>query len=124
MQPNTVGRWLLVTLAILGLALAVPAVSAHGGDPVAANETVDAEPPVDDRADGLAWMDTHMRTAGDDAWGWHMGPPTEEMATQMGLTAEEMPRNAGEHHRVQAEDHRGIVDERDDNRTRSHRGGC
>jgi len=146
MIPNTVGRWLLVTLAILGLALAVPVVSAHGGDPVGVNETVDAEQPVVDRTDQVAWMDAHMGTAIPDARGWHMRPPVDDMATHMGLTAEEMGwhmgiddrrvfgdvdrsttddrRDSTADRRRIADDLRGIAEDRYDDRTRGHRGGC
>lgn len=138
MIPNTVGRWLLVTLAILGLTLAVPVVSAHGGDPVGVNETVDAEQPVVDQADRVAWMDTHMGTDTFDARGWHMGPPVDAMATQMGLTVQEMDQYMGTEDRrdfgddrrdITADRHgntddwRGVADDRDD-RIRGHRGGC
>lgn len=137
MIPNTVGRWLLVPLAILGLALAVPVVSAHGGAPVGVNETVDAEQPVVDRTDRIAWMDTHMGTDTFDARGWHMGPPVEDMATHMGLTVEEMAQYMGtDDHREfgnsgreitddrheSIDDRRGIVTDRYDRRTGGHRG--
>ncbi|MFD1641617.1 hypothetical protein [Halohasta litorea] len=139
MIPNTVGRWLLVTLAILGVALAVPVVSAHGGDPVGINETVDADQPVVDRTDRIAWMDTHMGTDTVDARGWHMGPPVEEMATHMGLTVDDMGQYMGiddhrefgddgrqitDDHRESIDDHRGVADDHYDDQTQGHRGGC
>jgi hypothetical protein len=137
MIPNTVGRWLLVTLAILGLAVAVPVVSAHGGDPVGVNETVDAEQPVVDQADRVAWMDTHIGTDTFDARGWHMGPPVEDMATHMGLTVQEMGQYMGiDDHRDfddddraitdgrhgSIDDRRGIANDRHDRRTGGYRG--
>jgi len=138
MIPNTVGRWLLVTLAILGLALAVPVVSAHGGDPVGVNETVDADRPVVDQADRVAWMDTYMGTDTIDARGWHMGSPVGDMATHMGLTVDEMAqymgiddrRNFGEFDRTitdarheSIDDRRGIANDCHDRRTGGY-GGC
>jgi len=128
MIPNTVGRWLLVTLALLGLGLAVPVVSAHDGDPVGVDETVDAEPPVVGQADRAAWMDAHMSTDTLAPRGWHMRPPVEEMAQHMGIDDR---RNVGDDYRDitadrrgNADDWRGIADDRYDDRTRSHSGGC
>lgn len=139
MIPNTVGRWLLVTLALLGLALAVPVVSAHDGDPVGVNETVDAEPPVLEQADRAAWMDAHIGTDTFGPRGWHIGPPIDDMATRMGLTVEEMAqhmgiddrRNVGDDHRDitadrrgNTDDWRGVADDRYEDRPRGHSGGC
>ncbi|WP_436925024.1 hypothetical protein [Halosimplex amylolyticum] len=39
MTNRQLGRWLLVGLAIVGLAIAAPAVSAHGDEPTQGNET-------------------------------------------------------------------------------------
>lgn len=135
MIPNTVGRWLLVTLAILGLTLAIPVVSAHGGTPVGVNETIDADHPAVDGADRGAWMDTQMRTDAVGTQGWHMGPPVGEMGQHMGQTAGEMAQHMGvddhqfgddrraitDDHREHTDDRRGI-DDRHERRTGGHRG--
>lgn len=75
-----IGRWLLVGIAILGLALFVPVVSAHG------NDTVTDAPPYDGTADEWTkWMETQMTA--------HMGPGSVEwMESHMGATVEEMGR--------------------------------
>ena len=79
MTNFTIGRWLLVAVAIAGLALAIPVVSAHGTDAPA-----DDVAPYDGTADEWAtWMETQMNE--------HMGPGSVEwMESQMGLTVEEM----------------------------------
>lgn len=79
MTTFKLGRWLLVALAVIGLALAVPAVSAHGDDP-----TTDDAPPYDGTAtDWVGWMEAHMTD--------HMGPGAVEwMEGHMGVTVDEM----------------------------------
>ncbi|AUV84506.1 hypothetical protein C2R22_23470 (plasmid) [Salinigranum rubrum] len=76
------GRWLLVALAIIGLAVAVPAVSAHGTD-TAADDT----PPYNGTADDwAAWMEAQMTE--------HMGPGSVEwMESHMGVTVDEMAQD-------------------------------
>lgn len=71
-------RVLLVLLVIVGLALVVPSVSAHG------NETTADAPPYNGTADDWAtWMEVHMID--------HMGPGSVEwMENHMGLTVDEM----------------------------------
>jgi hypothetical protein len=79
MTTYTIGRWLLVALAILGLALAAPAVSAHGDEP-----TVDDHPDDATADEWAAWMEAHMTDhMGADGVAWmesHMGVTVEEMA--------------------------------------------
>jgi hypothetical protein len=79
MTNLNIGRWLLVAVAIIGFALAIPVVSAHGTD-----TAVDDAPPYDGTGDEWAtWMETQMNE--------HMGPGSVEwMESQMGLTVEEM----------------------------------
>lgn len=61
MTNRTLGRWLLVALAIAGLAFAAPAVSAHGDEPVPENGTaVDGVPADGDVADWETRIDGHM----------------------------------------------------------------
>lgn len=71
--------WLLVVLAIVGLAVAAPVVSAHGNDTAA-----DDAPPYNGTAtEWTAWMESHMND--------HMGPGAAEwMESYMGVTVEEM----------------------------------
>jgi len=75
-------RWLLVALAIVGLAFAAPVVSAHGTE-----TTADDAPPSDGTADDwAAWMEGHMTD--------HMGPGAVEwMESHMGVTVDEMARD-------------------------------
>jgi hypothetical protein len=95
---STLGRWLLVTLALVGLALAVPAVGAHGDGPIQANETtqtnttVTAETPaVNNTADWPTWMEDHMAT--------HMGPAASEwMESHMGVSLDGSAQEAMGHH--------------------------
>lgn len=78
MTNRNPGRWLLVVLAIAGLGLAAPVVSAHGDEPTEGNETVtDGE-----AVDRAAWMGGHMTD--------HMGPDAvDEMESRMGVTVDE-----------------------------------
>ncbi|MDG5777136.1 hypothetical protein VB773_12525 [Haloarculaceae archaeon H-GB2-1] len=79
------GRWLLVAFAIVGLAFAVPVVSAHGND-----ATTDDAPPSDRAADDwAAWMETQMTE--------HMGSGSVEwMESHMGVTVDEMAQDMAE----------------------------
>ncbi|WP_435345777.1 hypothetical protein [Haloarchaeobius sp. HRN-SO-5] len=108
------GRWLLVALAIVGLAFAAPVVSAHGTD-TAADDAPTDNATADDWA---AWMATAddwaawMATA-DDWAAWmeaqmteHMGPGSVEwMESHMGVTVDEMAQDmAGEEYHNGAND--------------------
>lgn len=76
------GRWLLMALAIVGLAFAAPMVSAHGNE-----TTADDAPPSDGTAaDWAAWMEAHMTE--------HMDPGSVEwMESHMGVTVDEMAQD-------------------------------
>lgn len=76
------GRWLLVALAIVGLAFAAPVVSAHDIE-----TTADDAPPYNGTAaDWAAWMEAHMTE--------HMGPGSVEwMESHMGVTIDEMAQD-------------------------------
>ena len=81
MTQLTLGRWLLVALAVVALAVAMPVVSAHG------NETtpVDQHPNDGDADTWATWMDAHMNE--------QMGPGAVEwMESHMGVTMDEMAR--------------------------------
>ena len=79
MTTITLGRWLLVALAVVGLAFAAPAVSAHGE----ASTAYDAPPDNATAEEWATWMDAQMTD--------HMGPgATEWMESHMGVTVEEM----------------------------------
>lgn len=82
MTNCNVGRWLLVMLAIVGLALVAPVVSAQGIDRAA-----DDTPRDSGTADEwVAWMDGHMTD--------HMGPrAVEQMESYMGVTVDEMAQD-------------------------------
>ena len=74
------GRWLLVALAIVGLAFAPGLVSAHGTE-----TTADDAPPYDAADDWATWMESHMTD--------YMGPGAVEwMASHAGVTVDEMAR--------------------------------
>ncbi|SMO53091.1 hypothetical protein [Halorubrum cibi] len=90
MTNRNLGRWLLVALAIVGLAFAAPVVSAHGDDPAQGNETAAEGMPVDgDTTDWAAWMDGHMTD--------HMGPDAvDEMESHMGVTVDETAQDMTE----------------------------
>ncbi|WP_433633535.1 hypothetical protein [Halomicrococcus sp. NG-SE-24] len=92
------GRWLLVALAVVGIAIAVPAVSAHGDEAPAQNTS------AQDRteADWMNWMEMQITS--------HMGPDTVEwMESHMGVTIDEMPSETTEDNRG---DHRTADDDR------------
>ncbi|MFB6354554.1 MAG: hypothetical protein ABEJ92_10780 [Halobacteriales archaeon] len=79
MSNPTVGRWLLVALAILGLALVATSVSAHGAD----TGTDEAPPANATAAEWAAWMHEHL-TAEEIAWmEQHSGLTLEAMAEHM-----------------------------------------
>ncbi|WP_332897334.1 hypothetical protein [Haladaptatus sp. CMSO5] len=79
------GRWLLVALALVGLAFAAPVVSAHGNDTAA-----DDAPHSDATADGwVAWMEAQMTD--------HMGPGAIQwMESHMGVSVDEMAQGMTE----------------------------
>ncbi|WP_418282665.1 hypothetical protein [Halorubrum sp. DTA98] len=92
MTHFTIGRWLLVALALVGLAFAAPVVSAHGIDTTAnettANETTANDThPYDGSADDWAtWMGSHMTE--------HMGPGAAEwMDSHMDVTADRIAQD-------------------------------
>jgi len=83
MTNHNLGRWLLAGIAIVALAAAVPAVSAHGDGPTPydgaddwATRMADHMGPAD-----VAWMETHMGVTVDGAaqdhaaHGTHGQPP-------------------------------------------------
>ena len=82
MTNAKLGRWLLVALAIIGLAFAAPVVSAHG------NATTADDAPTDNATadDWAGWMETQMTE--------HMGPgAVEGMESHMGVTVDEMAQD-------------------------------
>lgn len=84
MTNRNPGRWLLVTLAIVGLAFVAPIVSAHGDEPAQGNETAADGMPVDDDAAGwAAWMEGHMGPNAVDEMESYMGVTVDEMAHDM-----------------------------------------
>ncbi|GAB6860252.1 hypothetical protein ACFR97_12290 [Haloplanus litoreus] len=96
MTTFKLGRWLLVALAIVGLAFAAPVVSAHGND-----TTADGTPTDNATADEWAtWMETQMTE--------HMGPGAVEwMESHMGVTVDEMAQDMAdeEYHGGADDDH-------------------
>ncbi|GGC66141.1 hypothetical protein [Haloferax sulfurifontis] len=81
------GRWLLAALAIVGLAVAAPVVSAHGDEPA----TDDAAPPDGTAAEWAAWMESQMAE--------HMGPESVEwMESHTGVTVDGMARYMADNH--------------------------
>ena len=95
MTTIRIGRWLLVVLAVVGLAVVAPVVSAHGNGP-----TADDAPPYDGTAaDWAAWMEAQMTE--------HMGPGAVEwMEAHTGVTVEEMARDvADDDHMAGGDDH-------------------
>ena len=95
MTTTTTGRWLLVALAIVGLAVAASAVSAHGTGPTATdaspyNATADWTDDDVTAAEWATWMEAHMTA--------HVGPDAVEwMETRMGVSLEEMAREMAQH---------------------------
>lgn len=71
MNNRIPGRWLLVALAIAGLALAAPAVTAHDDASTSTNETSTRDAPSDGSGvDPTGWMADRMAD--------HLGPETAE----------------------------------------------
>ncbi|MFP4625838.1 MAG: hypothetical protein ACLFNI_04515 [Natronomonas sp.] len=107
MKPITIGSWLLVTVAIVGLAFVVPIAGAHDEDLSASNQSVVTDGPVDANSTELAdWMETQMIV--------HMGPDAPDwMESQMGVTIDEMAQDMSD-----GQYHRGL-----DDRSGYHRGG-
>jgi hypothetical protein len=85
MTTYKLGRWVLVVLAVVGLAVAAPVVGAHGND-----ASVDGAPPYGGTAaDWTAWMEGHVTD--------HTGPGAVEwMESHMGVTVDEMARDTAE----------------------------
>ena len=85
MTTLTLGRWLLVALAIAGLALVPGLVSAHGND-----TTADDAPPYNGTADDWAtWMESHMTD--------HMGPGSVDWTEpHTGVTVDETARDVAD----------------------------
>jgi len=82
MTTFTLGRWLLVGLAVVGLALAAPAVSAHDN----ATTADDAHPSNETDDDWATWMEAQMTE--------HVDPGSVEwMESHMGVTVDEMAQN-------------------------------
>jgi len=83
MTNFTLGRWLLVALAIVGLAFAAPVVSAHGDDATADDAPTDNAIAADEWA---TWMEAQMTE--------HIGPGSVEwMESHTGVTVDEMARD-------------------------------
>lgn len=79
MSNSTPGRWLLVAIAIIGLALVATTVSAHGNTTGAD----DAPPANATAAEWEAWMQDHLTTEEIDWMEQHSGLTIEEMAEHM-----------------------------------------
>lgn len=89
------GRWLLVALAIVGLALAATAVSAHGTAVTTDHpyNGTEAPPYNGTAAEWDVWMETHMTE--------HMGPGSVAwMEAHTGVTIEEMAQHMAEAHSI------------------------
>jgi len=104
MTNTKLGTLLLVALALVGLAIAAPAVSAHDDEPVQGNETA----AHGDVADWAGWMEAHMTD--------HMGADAvDEMESHMGTTIDEMGShmdvNAHESAHEPTDDHHEHADE-------------
>ena len=108
------GRWLLVAVAVLGLAVAAPVVSAHDNGPAA-----DDAAPYNGTADEWAtWMEGHATD--------HMGPGSVEwMESHMGVTIDEMAQDMADdeydHRNGHYDDH---IDGYDDHRGYGPGYGC
>ena len=84
-MTTTLGRWLLVALAILGVAILTPAVAAHGTGPAATDGAPYASPNDGNATDWATWMEARMTE--------YMGPGAVEwMEAHMGTTVDEMGR--------------------------------
>lgn len=76
-MTDTLGRWLVVVIAVLGLASSATVVSAHGTD-----GTTDDQP-ASTAHEWVAWMDAHVTD--------HMGPGAIEwMESHMGVSVDGM----------------------------------
>lgn len=73
MTTITAGRWLLVALVIVGLALAATAVSAHGTDTTTdlPHNGTDASPYSGSAAEWDGWMESHATGHGGHGTGVH-----------------------------------------------------
>lgn len=92
MTTIRIGRWLLVAIAVVGIAFVVSATTLSMTAPVPA----DAHPVTMDADEWATWMDSHMTG--------HMGPGSLAwMESHMGATVDQMgqymagsgPRSAG-----------------------------
>ena len=115
MTNFTLGRWLLVAVAVVGLAFAAPVVSAHSTD-----TTADDTPTDNATADQWAiWMEAQMTE--------HMGPGSIEwMESQMGVTVEGMAQGTadeGNHNGADDGHHNGADDRHHDGTGDGHHGG-
>ena len=117
MTNFTLGRWLLVAVAVVGLAFAAPVVSAHSTD-----TTADDTPTDNATADQWAiWMEAQMTE--------HMGPGSIEwMESQMGVTVEGMAQgqgmaDEGNHNGTDDRHHNGADDRHHDGTGDGHHGG-
>lgn len=94
------GRWLLVTLAIVGLAFAAPVASAHGTDTTAEDTTANTTT----AGEWATWMTGQMTE--------HMGPDSVAwMESHAADSAGEMGQNMADeeqHHAADDEYHGGI----------------
>lgn len=74
MTASRIGGWLLVVLAIGGLALAVPLVTAHGDGPMAGDDHQQSNATAADHADRMAsHAGDHMGDGAHMMDGSHMG---------------------------------------------------
>jgi hypothetical protein len=100
MRTSTRRRWLLVALAIVALAVALPVSSAHATEP-----TGEDDPRTNATATTWGtWMESHMTA--------HLGAGSvEQMASQMGMSGTEMPmdgtHDSGAQHTQPAHDMSG-----------------
>ena len=102
MTNRNLVRWLLVALAIVGLAFVAPGVSAHGDEPTQGNETeVTGMPAHSDATAWAAWMGGHVID--------HMGSDTvDEMESHRGVTDGELTRGmADDNHTAAGMNERG-----------------
>ncbi|MCT9098226.1 hypothetical protein [Haloarchaeobius sp. HME9146] len=83
MTKLNVGRWLVVSFALVALVFGVSVVGAHGDDPAAE----DAPPYDGTAAEWATWMEAHMTEhMGEGAVEWmesHMGGSMDEMGRGM-----------------------------------------
>lgn len=111
MTTNTAGRWLLVALAVVGLALAATAVGAHGNDTTTAtpHDATDAAPYDGTAEEREHWMERRMTEHADagsvDRTGSHVGVTTGETARGVA---------DGDHDHATGHETDGVDDTRDD----------